>query len=41
VIGPLRDYLDVDVLDEQTAESVRAAIDFCEKAIKAVRSGPA
>jgi tetratricopeptide (TPR) repeat protein len=41
VIGPLRDYLAVDVLDEPTAEGVRAAIDFCEETISAARSGPA
>jgi hypothetical protein len=39
--GPLRDYLAVDVLDEPTAEGVRAVIDFCAKAIKAARSGAA
>jgi tetratricopeptide (TPR) repeat protein len=41
VTGPLRDYLAVGVLDEPTAEGVRAAIDFCEKEIKSARSGSA
>jgi hypothetical protein len=39
VIAPLRDYLTVDVLDESTAEGLRAAIDLCEEAISAARAG--
>jgi tetratricopeptide (TPR) repeat protein len=36
VIGPLRDFLAVDVLDEPAAEAVREAIKVCEKTIEAV-----
>jgi tetratricopeptide (TPR) repeat protein len=41
VIEPLRDYLTLNVLDEPTAEGVRAAIDLCENAIRAARSANA
>src|SRR5579859_2169851 len=35
VIGPLRDFLAVDVLDEPATEAVREAIEVCEQAIEA------
>jgi tetratricopeptide (TPR) repeat protein len=41
VIDPLRDYLAVDVLDEPAAQGVRAAIDLCEKSIRAARAASA
>lgn len=41
VIGPLRDYLAADVLNEPAARGVRAAIELCEQAVAAARSpGP-
>ena len=38
VIGPLRDFLTVDVLDEPTTAGVREAIEIGERAIAAARS---
>lgn len=35
VIGPLRDFLAADVLDEQTAAGVHEAVRLCEQAIEA------
>jgi tetratricopeptide (TPR) repeat protein len=40
VIGPLRDFLGVEVLDEPTTQGVRKAIDICERAITAARPPP-
>lgn len=40
-VGPLRDFLTVDVLDEPTAAGVREAVRICTEAIKAAQTGPA
>lgn len=37
VVGPLRDFLDADVLDEATADGVRTAIQISEQAIATAR----
>ena len=37
VIGPLQDFLEVNVLDEPTAAGVRQSIEICEGAIEAAR----
>ena len=37
VIGPLRDFLAVDVLDEPAANGIRDAVEICDGAIQAAR----
>ncbi len=41
VIGPLQDFVAVDVLDEVTTAGVREAIGLCEQAIKTARAAAA